>query len=420
MRLSSAALALTIGLCGCKGCIDPSASDGNTASLSSSALSPSPLPTASVADPRSPVKTTDGATALRGLGESIRSLEPKAPSSAESLDELVRLLATRYRVTRKPGDLEEMLALTQPPAKGNASADTLPDAARRARARALLAAGRFKEARDALGLAKTDASGAPSADPDLARRTFDGLGDEERAMTAGAHRDFGDGEPATLLIDAIVNGHMGKVDKADHLFELAEHVTTQEAPFGLTEVYFEWASMCEREGDLPRATALYREAHARIPMHVHATVHLAALVTPREAVELLSPLEAPDADPDVLAALAIFRDLVADGTGKASLDEAKKSYAALMAKFPEAYAAHAAWFWLGPGDDTQKALEAARIALVASPTADQLELNLAAAQAAGQRAEACEVAARAKTFLYPTRRLSEALRQVGDCGPKAP
>lgn len=409
MGRSALLLFASVLLCSCEGCGERSAvSDAGPPG----AASASPLPAASSAGPRSTVVTTGGKEALDALDGSIRTLAASPDGDVVSASERVSLLAKRFSITRRASDLEDMLR-TSDTTLAKHPKDLV---ASLARVRTLIAARRLAEARTILA-PHGEFGKASSPQETLLRLEAFNQSDEYDPPRSDGTDAAADRTVEEVIVEARTLGRMQKVDEANARFEEAERLATGPDPFVLADLYFEWAAMWEREGDLAQATRLYREAVTRVPLHVHAAVHLAALEPPKDAVLLLEPLDAPDADPDVLAALGIFRELVTDGAGKASLETAKKRYDELVAKFPEAYAEHAGWFWLSAGDEPKKALAAARIDLRNVRNADSYELMLAAAQAAGEKAEACETAQRAKAYLYPSRRLTEALRQVGDCPP---
>src|SRR5262249_18277514 len=89
-------------------------------------------------------------------------------------------------------------------------------------------------------------------------------------------------------------------------------------------------------------------------------------------------------------------------TGDALIARAKREYDALTARHPEAFADHAARFWLGVGADPHKALVLAEKNLAVRPTRAAVALAIDAAISAGDRAAACAGAERALALPHPT------------------
>ena len=136
--------------------------------------------------------------------------------------------------------------------------------------------------------------------------------------------------------------------------------------------------IAERRGDLEAAERSYSAALARLPQYAQARGHLAGVLAlegrPVEAVDLLEPLAASD-DPEYEGQLSrIARD-------PALREHAARRYDALLAEFPEAFADHAARFFLDR--DPARALSLARMNLAARPTAEAFDLALSAAALAG-------------------------------------
>ena len=80
-------------------------------------------------------------------------------------------------------------------------------------------------------------------------------------------------------------------------------------------------------------------------------------------------------------------------------------YEAVLAKHPEAFADHAARFFLGAGGDVGRAVLLAKSAAERAPTEEALELEYLAARAAGDNALACSAlatAAKSSCKMTPT------------------
>jgi len=89
----------------------------------------------------------------------------------------------------------------------------------------------------------------------------------------------------------------------------------------------------------------------------------------------------------------------------------------LLAKHPEAFANHAARFWLGPGADPAKALALAQVNLQGRKTADAYELALEAALDALDHAPLCALAKEAEPHAKASVPLTVVLERADEaCG----
>ena len=118
-----------------------------------------------------------------------------------------------------------------------------------------------------------------------------------------------------------------------------------------------WVLM--RRGDLDRAEAVFAELDAILPAHVPARGHRAEVALARGrldiALALVAPLLEASDDPEYRAVYAEI--LAARGERDAAAREAQRAAAAyerLLARRPEAYADHAAAFFLGIGNRPQR------------------------------------------------------------------
>jgi tetratricopeptide (TPR) repeat protein len=121
-----------------------------------------------------------------------------------------------------------------------------------------------------------------------------------------------------------------------------------------------------RRGALGRADALFGELDAVLPQHVPARGHRAEVALARGqldvALALITPLLDISDDPEYRATHAEI--LAARGESLAAASEAERAAAAyerLLARRPEAYADHAAAFFLGIGNRPQRAFALASL-----------------------------------------------------------
>jgi len=222
-----------------------------------------------------------------------------------------------------------------------------------------------------------------------------------RRQVADRHPDLSSlGAEAALLAD------MGEIDRAEKLFIEAQHHFPDVAAFPVAWLYFQEGLMWQREGRLARARELLEAAVARLPAYAPAVAHLAGIEAQTgnraRAIALLRPLVDGSDDPEYPGQLADL--LRADGKSdeaRALREKASARYQELLAKHPEAFADHAARFYLA--DEPKRALPLAEKNLAARKTPDAYALVIECALAAGDQARACAAADAASTAkLLPT------------------
>lgn len=215
----------------------------------------------------------------------------------------------------------------------------------------------------------------------------------------------------SLGAEASLRGERGEIADAESLFAEAQYHYRDVSPLPLAWLYFQQGLMWMREANLPRARQLFEAAHDRLPMYAAAQGHLAeveaALGNRDRAIALLRPLAQRADDPDYAAQLA--RILAAAGQAEEAgrwRRVAAARYDELIQLHPEAFADHAAEFWLAAGADPAKAITLARMNLQVRRTPRAYQLLVQAALAAHQPAVACNVAdeARAVPQLWPSLR----------------
>ena len=185
----------------------------------------------------------------------------------------------------------------------------------------------------------------------------------------------------------------GRLEASDRLFEAARTSYRDVSPFTVAWIDFERARALEARGDRGAARAYLSEAVAVLPCYAHAVVHLAALETPEDALRHLSVLDATSDDPDVVAAEAdALRRSGRLPEAEAKVSQARARFEEVVTALPEAYADHAASFYLGEGRDAPRALTLARANAANRATSEAVELWLTAAIAAGSAEEQCAAA----------------------------
>lgn len=289
---------------------------------------------------------------------------------------------------------------------------------------------------------------------------FQAMGRYDEALAIRQQLTQAHPDTFALGAEASVRAERGEIDLAEHLFVKAYQQYRDVSPFPVVWLHFQEGLMWMWEGNLERARALFEAACTRLPGYAAAQGHLAMveaamgrherarallrtwmqegdLVHAREVSEAIPTRPAPvhAATSDRVAggeaalgrferALALLRPLAnsADDPGYAAqlarlltdvgqLDEARHwrevaatRYDELLARYPEAFADHAAEFWLTAGGDPQKGRLLADQNLALRQTPRAYELVLQAAVATQETAAVCRVA--------------EHLRAVDQMGPR--
>jgi tetratricopeptide (TPR) repeat protein len=167
------------------------------------------------------------------------------------------------------------------------------------------------------------------------------------------------------------------------------------APFPLAWLDYQEAVIRERHGQEKLARQLYVRATRLLPTYAAAASHLSPYLGARESASMLQLVARRSDDPEVLVFLAASLEKL----GKK--DEADKDIKAAASRYDDlvrhheaAFADHAARFWLGPGNDHEKAFVLAEKSLAVRQTSPAFDLALSAALVTKHDAEACDIATR--------------------------
>ncbi len=364
-------------------------------------------------------RTTSPDIAFGNLDAQIRgrqAMVDRDPNDVADARQLVDLLLLRAQFRGAIADYE----LADATALSLVGAHPEAGDAHRERAATLGAFHLFRQALDELDAAER--SRADHAAVLRARATIliaQGRYDEADAL--GALRAGSDGlGPGELATTAVLAGERGHGAESQRLFEQARMSYRDVSPFTFAWIDFQQASLLERRGDRAGAKRYFSEAHEMLPAFAHACVHLAALETPDRARSLLEPLLGHSDDPEVDAAYGdTLRRLGRSDEAKAFIDRARTRYDELVVKHPEAFADHAAFFYLGDGADAAKALALAKINAANRATEPALQLLIVSALAAGSNDDACSAVARATSLRYATSALRFTVDALHDrCTPR--
>lgn len=262
---------------------------------------------------------------------------------------LVDLLAAHGQYTGRIADHERALAV----AEDLAQASPNDAAALLARARARAAFHRFTESlADADRATALGASAAAAAN--LRAAIYQAVGRLDEALVirrANAERN-----PSADNVGALasVQAQRGVVDDAAQLFAEARWSYRDTSPFPLAYLYFDEGAMWMRHGYLERARALLQAALHRVPSFASARCQLAeveaALGHTENAIALLEPLAQTSDDPQAAAQLVELLTAAGRSDEAAAWRQAaEQRYDELVAAYPDAFAPHAAEFWLNAG-----------------------------------------------------------------------
>jgi tetratricopeptide (TPR) repeat protein len=158
----------------------------------------------------------------------------------------------------------------------------------------------------------------------------------------------------------------GEIEAAERLYVESQSRYRGVSPFPLALLNFQLGQMWMHQGEWKKAQNLLQFAVQRLPASAPAQGHLAEVEAEignaEDAVARLYPLAMSSDDPDYASQLArILQDLGRIEESRHWCRLAAKTYSGLVVEYPEAFADHAAEFWLGPGANPNKALELARI-----------------------------------------------------------
>jgi tetratricopeptide (TPR) repeat protein len=257
---------------------------------------------------------TDGKIAVGNLDAQIAGL-------AGHPGERARLLLTRAQYLGSPADYDLALAL-------------VPPQDRELRGEVEAALHQFR-----LALADARSAGAG----DLLASVQQAMGDEEMALPFRSKRAGRDLQSLGEL--AVLEGVLGRFSEAEQHFAEAQASYHDVSPFGPAWLEFQWGLLEERQGRLAEALQHYEEAHRLLPDYAPATGHLAGALAMSgdrlRAIRLLTPLADRMEDPEYAA------ELLALQPDEQLRARATRRFDALVKKHPEAYADHAARFFLG-------------------------------------------------------------------------
>jgi tetratricopeptide (TPR) repeat protein len=346
-------------------------------------------------------RTTDGAIAIGNLDAVVAGQEKRvaaAPGDATLRAGLVELLLTRGQYIGSIADYERASEMAE------ALVREAPKSAEAWKARAGTNATWHRFDAALADLDAAERAGASSKSLKGARSSiFAAVGKLDEAFAIAPSDGDLAGESLALASRGLLEGSLGRVADSDADLAAARTRYRDVSPLPLAWMDAMQAAQCEKRGDRVRAHAFYTRAVRILPLYATAAAHLASYETAERAVAILSPVAERSDDPEVLAELGdALRRVGRADESQAAIGRARARYDALMTKHPEAFADHAARFWLGVGGEPVRALPLAASNAELRSTDEALSLWLEAAQAARDERASCAAARRLAALPHAT------------------
>lgn len=342
--------------------------------------------------PRNRPATTSWGIAGGNLDGQIETYLSRDLSKPKEAATAVDLLLARAQFVARIADYEKADAIAQRVAEDH------PDShqALRTRARVHAALHRWDEATKDLDAAEklgasADALSGARGSIAMARGRYDEAAKYIRADVPDA---------SDVAMAAVLAGLQQRHGDAERLFDKARSTYGDVSPFPLAWMAFERARWLEARGLTEQAREWLAEAVDVIPVYTHAAVHLAASGPAEQAIARLDALTSTSDDPEVLAALSeAHRRAKHDGEAEKAAAKARARYEDLLKRFPEAFADHAARFFVKQGEG-KRALELAERNAKDRPTEEAVDLWLGAATAANAKDAICRAAKQLNELAY--------------------
>ena len=395
MRPVLMSIALATALAGCAG-------KSATTATPAAATAVTPAPQQGATDPLWPLqpdayRTTSGAIYLGNLDARID--ESRRIIAARDLAvhrvALAGDLYHRYRVVGRIADAEEALVLL------DTAIAAEPDAAQAYQLRGVVRSGfhRFDEALSDLDAAQRH--GAKATDLASTRREIElALGDY-----AALESEFDTSADITpsfyeLAHRADLRVMQGDLAGASFLYRAAQTQYRDVNPVPLAWLHLQQGIALLRFGKVAEARDFFAAAHARLPQYYLATEHLAeceaALGHHDRARDIYRDVIAQTGNAEFVAALSgVERSAGQAAEADRLMREAEAGYETLLAKYPSAYAQHAAEFFIEIGKP-ERAYALAQENLALRQDVGSWILLATTANALGQTDAACD--ARAKVL----------------------
>ncbi len=307
---------------------------------------------------------TDGTIALLNLGAQIDGLELDVRlghASIQSRAGLIELITLRGLILGHIADYQ----LAEEMAEQLVRDATRDGTAFVARARTRAVFHRFADALDDVDHAERHSLDAETTNRERAA-ILQALGRYDEALAI--REEAADRRATFENVAALVGLHTerGDIDAAEQLYVESRRRYRGVSPFPVAVLDFQLGLMWMNKGRLDDARTSFDAARRRVPAYAPAQGHLAEVEAElgdiESAVARLYSLAGSSDDPDYAANLArILGDAGRAHESRHWCRLAAERYDELVASHPEAFADHAAEFWLAAGGDSDKALRLARM-----------------------------------------------------------
>jgi tetratricopeptide (TPR) repeat protein len=331
---------------------------------------------------------TSGSIALLNLDAQIDAIELEAryaSPAVEVLAGLVELLALRGQILGRIADYDRAEEI----ADGLVRVAPTDATAWLTRARTRAGFHRFQDAladldhAERLGLDVETFNGERAA-------VFQALGRYDEALALRDVATAGRDSFETLGALTSIHAERGDTVEARRRYMQSRDSYRGVSPLPLALLAFQMGVMWMNEERLDEARSAFEDAVRQLPAYAPAQGHLAEVEAEMgetdTALQRLYLQAACSDDPDYAAQLA----RILDGVGRQDVAQhwrrfAAERYAELLDCHPEAFADHAAEFWLAAGADADKALRWARVNLEVRDTPRARKLLDQAAAACGMQ-----------------------------------
>ena len=306
---------------------------------------------------------TDGTIALLNLRAQIDGLEPdvrRGNATIESRVGFIELITLRGLILGHIADYQRAEEMAEQLVRDAATDGTALVA--RARTRAVFH--RFTDALD-----DVDRAERLSLDAEITNREraaiFQALGryDEALAIREEAVARRASFESVAALVG--LYAERGEIDAAERVYAESRRRYRGISPFPLALLDFQLGLMWMNTGRLDDARTSFDAARRRVPAYAPAQGHLAEVEAEsgelESAVARLYSLAVSSDDPDYAAQLARILRNAGCSQFRHWCRLAAARYDELIVSHPEAFADHAAEFWLAAGANPEKALRLARM-----------------------------------------------------------
>ena len=307
---------------------------------------------------------THGTIAMLNLRAQIDSLEPdvrRGHASIESRVGLIELITLRGLILGRIADYQRAEQIAEQLVRDAATDGTAFVA--RARTRAVFH--RFTDALEDVDRAERLSLDAETTNRERAA-IFQALGRCDEALAI--REEAADRRASVENVAALVGlyGERGDIDAAERVYSESLRRYPGVSPFPLALLDFQLGLMWMNAGRLDAARTSFDAARRRVPAYAPAQGHLAEVEAElgdiESAVARLYSLVVSSDDPDYAAQLArILCDAGRAHESRHWCRLAAARYDELVACHPEAFADHAAEFWLAAGANPEKALRLARM-----------------------------------------------------------